>query len=389
MKNWSSTVTFWRNGNATQLQQLRHSPGVADRRRMHGMLSISAGVPGGRNYSDGSRELGSGIFCPGPPQPGKPPPGLCPGWQADVQYLVDALEPLWVDGSFSLLSLPDEVGCPGYVSVEHVDKASAAIKAAMAKWGAGGHDENARPRIHHNDCAVFGNTDMAPKRCQWPADISQTNCTETVPGWGYLPAAIDYFSTDRYWRCPNPPPIENCSLMNEDEAMHNRWYYESYIYPRLLPHQSVFVAPGIFGDRHCLPPKPHATNPCMQPLCRCGDAAIENGTLHAELDAMLVRKLRNYMDWIDDDNRVVGMLAYTWEGSWIVHRVDGFIALGIPDFEGVGSPNDCGRRGHALGPPLAAQPRAQRRTGVDCRLPLWVWGPRNAGTPLLAMPQTR
>ena len=62
MKNWSSTVTFWRNGNATQLQQLRHSPGVADRRRMHGMLSISAGVQGGRNYSDGSRELGSGIF---------------------------------------------------------------------------------------------------------------------------------------------------------------------------------------------------------------------------------------------------------------------------------------------------------------------------------------
>ena len=186
---------------------------------------------------------------------------------------------------------------------------------------------------------VFGNPDMLPKYCQWPANLSNTNCSEFA-GWKYLPSAIDYFSVDNYWTCSEFKPgadgwLHNCSLLNEDEATHNRWLYEGYIYPRLQEHQSVFVAPGIFGNRHCLPPVKGDTNPYMQPMCRGGVDPPDNATLHRDLDAMLVRKLRNYVEWINDDPRVVGMLSYTWQGSWCVHRKDDFMSLGIPDFVGV------------------------------------------------------
>ena len=41
------------------------------------------------------------------------------------------------------------------------------------------------------------------------------------------------------------------------------------------------------------------------------------------------------MAWIREDPTIVGMLAYTWEGSWSVHRQDNFMSLGVPDFADV------------------------------------------------------
>ena len=111
-------------------------------------------MPGGFNNSDGSRFLGSGVFC----EPNPPKVNTRSGWPLSrlggLTFRAWSMrsKPLWIDGSFSILSLPDEVGCEGYISVDDIGLATAAMKVAMDKWGVGGHGKATRPKIHHNDC---------------------------------------------------------------------------------------------------------------------------------------------------------------------------------------------------------------------------------------------
>jgi hypothetical protein len=54
-----------------------------------------------------------------------------------------------------------------------------------------------------------------------------------------FPASITWLSTDSYHFGPDPQHVAN-----------TRRFYNRYIYPKLLPNQSVVVVPGAFSSRH-------------------------------------------------------------------------------------------------------------------------------------------
>ena len=78
-----------------------------------------------------------------------------------------------------------------------------------------------------------------------------------------------------------------------------RWYYESYVFPKLPVHQTTWAVPGLFSDVNCHEYGINGSLDLFNPLCKGF-----NGT-DAELlelqDTMLVGKLRGYMALINHD----------------------------------------------------------------------------------------
>ena len=297
-------------------------------------MGVAAAVPGSRLR--GMYEMRpSNVFCPEGcttcPSPDPTPKyGLCPGWESHVTAMAALLEPAWRSGVLSSISLPDEVGCSGRVSFEQIDLATTAIRDSVAGWGPNPHGQN-RLFIHHNDCDVMGNPDMGPDYCKFPNDLSRTNCSTVHGNWPRVPEAIDYFSIDQYSSCHTyiNEQLGNCSLYNDEEPARLKWYYESYVFPKLAPHQKTWVVPGLFGDSNC-----HAVNgsvDVLQPMC-IGFAGSD-AELMALQEQMLVRKLRGYTRWIREESRVTGMLSYTWDHhSNYINTSEAFMVLGANDF---------------------------------------------------------
>jgi hypothetical protein len=312
-------------------------------------MGVAAAVPGSRLR--GMYEMRpSNVFCPEGcttcPSPDPTPKyGLCPGWESHVTAMAALLEPAWRSGVLSSISLPDEVGCSGRVSFEQIDLATTAIRDSVAGWGPNPHGQN-RLFIHHNDCipthhvgSVMGNPDMMPAHCQFPNDISKTNCTAVYGSWPRVPEAIDWFSIDQYQRCRTyiegaGGGFSNCSLCNELEPVTVRWYYESYVFPKLAAHQTTWVVPGLFGDVNCHQYGVNGSLDLLNPLCK-GFHGTDAELLELQ-DAMLVAKLRGYMAWIGQEERVTGLLPYTWDyHSKLANTTMAFMVLGASDFPGV------------------------------------------------------
>eukprot|EP00873_Tetraselmis_striata_P014816 jgi/Tetstr1/435080/TSEL_024049.t1 len=92
-----------------------------------------------------------------------------------------------------------------------------------------------------------------------------------------LPAAVTWLSTDSYHFGPNP-----------EHVAETRRFYNRYIYPKLLPHQSVVLVPGSFASEH-------------NPMC--------NKDCYEEFAASDARK---YIEWARMDPRVVAVVPYHW-----------------------------------------------------------------------------
>ena len=91
-----------------------------------------------------------------------------------------------------------------------------------------------------------------------------------------VPESIDYISVDRY----------NTNGTVEEES--DRAWYNGRIYPKLHPHQGVFLVPGIF-----------ASDPvnCLKNNVSC---PLED---QAE---QIVNKLQDFLVWAQEDYKVVG-----------------------------------------------------------------------------------
>ena len=182
----------------------------------------------------------------------------------------------------------------------------------------------------------MGNPDMMPTRCQYPNDISKTNCTAVYQNWPRVPEAIDWFSIDQYDSCHTfvDGSLSNCSLRNELEPDTMRWYYESYVFPKLASHQSCWVVPGLFGDVNCHQYGVNGSVDLWNPLCK--DFRGTDTELLELQDKMLVSKLRGYMAWIGQEERVTGMLPFTWDHhNNYINTTQAFLVMGASDFPGV------------------------------------------------------
>lgn len=103
------------------------------------------------------------------------------------------------------------------------------------------------------------------------------------PATGKLPAAIDVISLDGY--CPSAP---NGCTSAKQEADLMRHIYTNQLFPVLLPHQKVFIVPGLFGN---------GSNP-TEPQ-----------------DAQLVEKWNAYLSWMADEPRIIGVNPWHFD-NW-------------------------------------------------------------------------
>jgi hypothetical protein len=97
--------------------------------------------------------------------------------------------------------------------------------------------------------------------------------------WPMVPASIDYISMDRY-------DIGNVNATYEIRATQE--FYFGHVYPKLYPHQGVFVIPGIYGNDPVNCQKNNVS-------CPLEDQAVQ-----------VVSKLEQYFAWAQQDDRIVG-----------------------------------------------------------------------------------
>ena len=114
-----------------------------------------------------------------------------------------------------------------------------------------------------------------------------TNECAGEPGqWPEIPAGLDVISLDAYG-------------VGAAEAAMAKQFYERFL-PRLKPHQSVWLVPGLFGFNGTGP------NPADSHLRKCW------ATVMAEADESLVEKLSAYWAWADADPRITGVIPWHW-----------------------------------------------------------------------------
>jgi hypothetical protein len=90
-----------------------------------------------------------------------------------------------------------------------------------------------------------------------------------------VPASVDVISADLYWWW-EPALATNLT----------RQFYQTLIYPRMAPHQSAWLVPGLFGEQANAPTTAH--------------------------DKLLVDKLDDFWDWARSDPRVTGLHPWHW-----------------------------------------------------------------------------
>lgn len=103
-----------------------------------------------------------------------------------------------------------------------------------------------------------------------------TNENGKMKEWPMVPASIDYISVDRY------------SKNGTVEEVSDRAWYNGRIYPKLHPHQGVFLVPGVFASDPVNCQKNNVS-------CPLKDQAEQ-----------IVIKLQDYLVWAQEDYKVVG-----------------------------------------------------------------------------------
>lgn len=116
-------------------------------------------------------------------------------------------------------------------------------------------------------CFIFYNEGGAPL-------YEGRNINHFPVQYPHVPAAIDFVSSDDYG--------------DMTQIKNTRWFYKKFLYPKLLPHQRVMLIPPAYN-----------TTCCASPLL-------------PDIDACLLKQMRLYLDWADDDELVVGSDVFHW-----------------------------------------------------------------------------
>jgi hypothetical protein len=143
------------------------------------------------------------------------------------------------------------------------------------------------------NAAGFKKALIYSNECSTP--LVETGRVFSVPD--KLPPELDMFSLDLYFgRCISkrvPPPAKaSCRTYNKDPMMEVKAvkkFVDAHIRPRLHPHQSVLLVPGLFGDRQ--------TN--------------RSGSMDDQ-ETFLIDKLNGYYSWAKTDPDVAGLIPWHW-----------------------------------------------------------------------------
>lgn len=120
---------------------------------------------------------------------------------------------------------------------------------------------------------------IGPRDAATQTPFLYANENAQMRDWAMVPASLDYISIDRY----NTP---NTNGTAEVVSVHE--YYTGTLYPRLHPHQAVFLVPGIY-----------ANDPYN---CEKGNVSCPV----KDQEAQVVIKLEEYFKWAQEDEKIVG-----------------------------------------------------------------------------------
>ena len=174
--------------------------------------------------------------------------GLNATWRQFMSRALDKVVPLIKSGAVIGVYLGDEVVCSG-VSADDVTQVAEYTRSRIGPTAL----------IYLNECGG-GNS--------WtgPGSIGKQ-----------VPAAIDIISIDTY-------DLHN----GTHEVIKARTFYESTVFPRLRPHQSAFVVPGLVGS------------------------SVGHAKPGADEDRQNLVKLNGYYEWAKADKRVTGLHPWHW-----------------------------------------------------------------------------
>ena len=190
--------------------------------------------------------------------------GLRPGWRAHLQTMLSSAMPLIKKGSIRAVFLGDEVCYVQAVPGSNVSTVATIIRKFLRTTAAG-----INTLVYLNEC---------------------TRALHPATGRGYLgnplPADIDAISLDGY--CPSKP--NGCSSAEQEGKDLMKNIYNHQLFPKMLPHQRVFVVPGLFATANASVP------------------------IKAQ-DEQLVLKWKGYLDWIATEPRIIGINPWHFD-SW-------------------------------------------------------------------------
>jgi hypothetical protein len=226
--------------------------------------------------------------------------GLLPGWRDSLQQQAAALRPLVAAGAVRGIFYGDELGVCG-VPFWAVDAGISYFRAALGERDG---------LVHHtNACEMTLGCPPPPGPV---CDICEPGCGNEWQSryWPHIPAALDFVSVDVYCHydggrcasaaCPGGPS-EVCEVASA------RRYYEAFVFPKLSPHQRVWLVPGLFA---AIKPAP----------------SYAQSLASSVNDTAQLAKLRGYAAWTAAEPRIVGWMPYhlssrLWDptpasGSW-------------------------------------------------------------------------
>eukprot|EP00656_Telonema_subtile_P019314 TRINITY_DN20588_c0_g1_i1.p1 TRINITY_DN20588_c0_g1~~TRINITY_DN20588_c0_g1_i1.p1 ORF type:complete len:301 (+),score=38.93 TRINITY_DN20588_c0_g1_i1:174-1076(+) len=177
---------------------------------------------------------------------------LLPNWQARWANLSSELQPWVANKTVWGFHLGDELTWAG-LPFEDLDALAGVI--ANTTWRGG-----EKPVVYYNDGKG--------------AIVDGKTCAGDPVNFSHVPAGIDWISFDYY----NPP----ASIV--------RGWYETGLYPKMLPHQHAVLVPGASGSAHW----PTGPPPGW-------DASA------------MVDRAHEYFAWAAEDPKVVGLIPWHWK----------------------------------------------------------------------------
>ena len=183
---------------------------------------------------------------------------LPPGWRANVSAFVQTILPAVLNGSVTGAFLGDELVCSG-IPRDNFDNVSTELKRQMLA-AIGGKDLSFS--LYANECEPVFDDPHYPR-----------NRPMLVP-------ALDFVSVDIY---------DSNGTVEVDVV---KSFLGNHIFPKLHPHQKVFLVPGVFGD------DPQD--------CRQHSSDAKSCATVEEQDAESAKKLALYWEWATHEPLIAG-----------------------------------------------------------------------------------
>eukprot|EP01052_Picozoa_sp_SAG31_P000255 SAG31_NODE_8_length_42345_cov_10.980992_7_plen_373_part_00 len=217
---------------------------------------------------------------------------LADGWMAQLEADAAAVAPFVQNKTVAGIFYGDEISCTCNIPFWAVDSATSFFRGLLeSKHACTGLIYATNECMNTMGCppppqqvcpGCCGGPNVCGDGGSCPGCVTSCgvrNATHGFEGyWPTVPAALDYVSVDTY-------------LPGAAEPKYARRFYESFIYPKLLPHQKVWAIPGLMA--------------AIEPAESKASSLAKSVN-----DTLFVEKMEAYMQWTIEDARMEDWMPF-------------------------------------------------------------------------------